>query len=217
MPQDKIEAMLALRRQGRPLVGRDRIDLLEAVATHGSITKAAKATGFSYKTAWEAVDAINNLLPTPAFLTRAGGRVGGGRGLVGRRLGRRFRRRRLGRRRVLGLEAQAVAHLRVGEGGGQAPGVAAALQFHAGERGAFFLGLDHAAGLAVHVQQVVGKAEAGVEREFADGDAGGGVDVGVRDIADVPARLLQQRVDADSGFLLWRHGLPLQRILVNKQ
>ena len=78
MTDDKIDAQLALRSGGRLLVGRDRIKLLEAVAEHGSITKAAKAAGFSYKTAWDAVDAINNLLPSPAFVTKAGGRAGGG-------------------------------------------------------------------------------------------------------------------------------------------
>lgn len=92
---DKIDAFLALRSSGgRLLVGRERIRLLEAVAEHGSITKAAKVTGFSYKTAWEAVDAINNLLPTPAFLTKAGGRVGGGAEVTpeGRRLIATFHR-----------------------------------------------------------------------------------------------------------------------------
>jgi molybdate transport system regulatory protein len=77
MVDDKIDAFLVLRSGGRLLVGRDRIRLLEAVAEYGSITKAAKAMGLSYKTAWEAVDAINNLLPTPAFVTRTSGRVGG--------------------------------------------------------------------------------------------------------------------------------------------
>lgn len=89
MTDGKIDALLAIRSsEGRLLVGRERIRLLEAVVEHGSITKAAKATGFSYKTAWEAVDAINNLLPTPAFVTRAGGRVGGGAEVTeaGRRL-----------------------------------------------------------------------------------------------------------------------------------
>ena len=74
MTENKIDALLALRREGRFLVGRDRIKLLEAVAEHGSITKAAKAVGFSYKTAWDAVNSINNLLPSPAFVTKAGGR-----------------------------------------------------------------------------------------------------------------------------------------------
>ena len=74
----KIDATLALRSDGRLLVGRDRIKVLEAVAEHGSIAKAAKTTGFSYKGAWDAVTAINNLLPSPAFVLKAGGRSGGG-------------------------------------------------------------------------------------------------------------------------------------------
>ncbi len=94
MTGEKIDALLALRRDGRLLVGRDRIGLLEAVAEHGSITKAAKASGFSYKTAWDAVDAINNLLPSPAFITKAGGRSGGGAQVTeeGRRLIETFHR-----------------------------------------------------------------------------------------------------------------------------
>jgi molybdate transport system regulatory protein len=74
----KIDTLLALRSDGRLLVGRERIALLEAVAKHGSITKAAEAAGFSYKTAWDSVNAINNLLPRPAFLTKTGGSSGGG-------------------------------------------------------------------------------------------------------------------------------------------
>ncbi|RTL86151.1 MAG: LysR family transcriptional regulator [Hyphomicrobiales bacterium] len=74
----KIDALLALRSEGKLLVGRDRIKVLEAVAEHKSISKAAKAVGFSYKAAWDAVAAINNLLPSPAFVTKAGGRSGGG-------------------------------------------------------------------------------------------------------------------------------------------
>jgi molybdate transport system regulatory protein len=74
----KIDATLALRSEGRLLVGRERIKVLEAVAEHGSISQAAKAAGFSYKGAWDAVQAINNLLPSPAFVLKAGGRSGGG-------------------------------------------------------------------------------------------------------------------------------------------
>lgn len=73
-----MEALLALRGEGWPVVGRDRIDLLDAVVTHGSITKAAKAMGLSYKGAWDALNAINNLLPRPVVVGQVGGRKGGG-------------------------------------------------------------------------------------------------------------------------------------------
>lgn len=90
----KIDTLLALRADGRLLVGRERITLLEAVIQHGSITKAAEIAGFSYKTAWDAVNAINNLLPRPAFITRTGGPRGGGAEVTeeGRRLISVFRR-----------------------------------------------------------------------------------------------------------------------------
>ncbi len=94
MTSNKIDAVLALRSEGRLLVGRDRIKLLEGVADHGSISSAAKAAGFSYKAAWDAVTAINNLLPRPACVTKAGGRRGGGAEVTeeGRRLIAAFHR-----------------------------------------------------------------------------------------------------------------------------
>lgn len=94
MTSNKIDAVLALRSEGRLLVGRDRIKLLEAVAAHGSISSAARAAGFSYKAAWDAVTAINNLLPRPACVTKAGGRHGGGAEVTeeGRRLIAAFHR-----------------------------------------------------------------------------------------------------------------------------
>jgi molybdate transport system regulatory protein len=94
MAVTRIDALLALRADGRLLVGRDRIALLEAVIEHGSMTKAAQAAGFSYKTAWDAVQAINNLLPRPAFVTRTGGKRGGGAEVTeeGRKLIAAFRK-----------------------------------------------------------------------------------------------------------------------------
>ncbi len=94
MADGMIEAMLALRGRGQGPIGRDRISMLEAVATHGSITQAAKALGFSYKAVWDGINAINNLLPRPALLAQAGGRGGGGALLTeeGHRLITAFRR-----------------------------------------------------------------------------------------------------------------------------
>jgi molybdate transport system regulatory protein len=43
-----------------------------------SITAAAKATGLSYKGAWDAIDAMNNLAGEPVVTTTVGGRGGGG-------------------------------------------------------------------------------------------------------------------------------------------
>jgi molybdate transport system regulatory protein len=69
-------------------LGEERIALLERIAERGSITQAAKAVGVSYKAAWDAVDAINNVSPAPVVETATGGRGGGGARLTdeGRRL-----------------------------------------------------------------------------------------------------------------------------------
>jgi molybdate transport system regulatory protein len=88
------DALLVLCSAGHLPVSRDRIAMLEAVATHGSITAAAKVLGYSYKAVWDGLNAINNLLPRPAILTQTGGRGGGGATLTeeGRRLITTFRR-----------------------------------------------------------------------------------------------------------------------------
>ncbi len=69
-------------------LSEERIALLEQIAERGSITQAAKALKVSYKAAWDAVDAINNVAPAPLVATAAGGRGGGGARLTdeGRRL-----------------------------------------------------------------------------------------------------------------------------------
>jgi len=74
-------------REGN-FLGDTRIRLLEAIERHGSISQAAKAVPLSYKAAWDAVDAMNNLSPRPVVERAAGGRNGGGTMLTdyGRRL-----------------------------------------------------------------------------------------------------------------------------------
>jgi len=66
-----------MRRADRTVVGGNRIDLLEAIDRCGSISGAAREVGISYKTAWDAVDAMNNAAEKP-LVRRAVGGVGGG-------------------------------------------------------------------------------------------------------------------------------------------
>jgi molybdate transport system regulatory protein len=56
----------------------DRVALLEKVAALGSISAAAKAAGVSYKGAWEAIEALNNLSDAPVVERLVGGSGGGG-------------------------------------------------------------------------------------------------------------------------------------------
>ena len=58
--------------------------LLGSIDESGSITAAAKAAGLSYKAAWDAVDAMNNLAGKPVVATAVGGRGGGGAKLTAR-------------------------------------------------------------------------------------------------------------------------------------
>lgn len=59
-------------------LGDKRVRLLEAIARHGSISQAAKHVPLSYKAAWDAVDAMNNLADMPLVERSTGGRAGGG-------------------------------------------------------------------------------------------------------------------------------------------
>ncbi|KRP65614.1 TOBE domain-containing protein [Pseudomonas orientalis] len=55
-----------------------RIALLGHIAEQGSITRAAKSAGLSYKAAWDAIDELNNLAQKPLVERSVGGKGGGG-------------------------------------------------------------------------------------------------------------------------------------------
>lgn len=73
-----------LRAGQETLGGAARIALLAAIRDTGSITSAAKAVGISYKSAWDAVDAMNNLAGEPLVTRAVGGKGGGGTTLTPR-------------------------------------------------------------------------------------------------------------------------------------
>ena len=73
-----VTATIALSQEHIGSVGRERIKLLEAVGREGSISAAARAVGLSYKAAWDALDAMQNLVTKPLLEKKAGGRSGGG-------------------------------------------------------------------------------------------------------------------------------------------
>jgi molybdate transport system regulatory protein len=91
---------------GEKLGGPDRLALLAAVAQHGSITAAAKAVKMSYKGAWDAIDAMNNLAGEPLVERLTGGKGGGGTRLTrrGAQLVENFRK-------IDAAHRQFVAHL----------------------------------------------------------------------------------------------------------
>jgi molybdate transport system regulatory protein len=66
------------------LGGSERFGLLRAVASEGSITRAAKAYGISYKSAWDAIAAMNALAGEALVERSVGGRGGGSTRLTAR-------------------------------------------------------------------------------------------------------------------------------------
>lgn len=54
------------------------IELLQMLDQTGSINSAAKAMGISYKSAWQKLDQLNNIVPYPLIAKQAGGSGGGG-------------------------------------------------------------------------------------------------------------------------------------------
>jgi len=73
---------------GATLLGDARIRLLEAIDEQGSISRAAPLVPLSYKGAWDAVEAMNNLSAQPLVERSTGGKHGGGAVLTthGRRM-----------------------------------------------------------------------------------------------------------------------------------
>lgn len=66
----------------------DHLELLRRIDVTGSIAAAAQAMGMSYKAAWQAVEAMNNVSEQPLVERQAGGQRGGGTRLTayGRRV-----------------------------------------------------------------------------------------------------------------------------------
>jgi molybdate transport system regulatory protein len=78
---------------GEKFGGQGRVELLAAIGETGSISQAAKAIGMSYKGAWDAIDAMNNLAGEALVERATGGKGGGGTRLTarGEQLVRNFR------------------------------------------------------------------------------------------------------------------------------
>lgn len=76
MDDDAVKPSLLLSRSGAR-VGAERIALLEAIGTHRSISAAARALGIGFRSAWDAVQAMNNLFEAPLVQAQPGGAKGG--------------------------------------------------------------------------------------------------------------------------------------------
>lgn len=88
MAKRKLQTHLEVETEAGALIGGARIRLLEAVEKFGSISKAAQHVPMAYKTAWDALDDLNNLADFPVVERSIGGAGGGGTRLTdyGRKL-----------------------------------------------------------------------------------------------------------------------------------
>lgn len=63
-------------------LGPGKIRLLEAIGKRGSISRAGRALGMSYRRAWLLVDDLNRCFRAPVVATQPGGARGGGAALT---------------------------------------------------------------------------------------------------------------------------------------
>ncbi|MCO4821565.1 MAG: LysR family transcriptional regulator [Flavobacteriaceae bacterium] len=78
----KIKSRIWIEVDGHILLGEGRVHLLKAIEETGSLSKAAKLLGMSYKKAWSLIDAVNKRAEKPVTTTSIGGKGGGGASLT---------------------------------------------------------------------------------------------------------------------------------------
>lgn len=78
----EIKSKLWIEVDGKPVFGRGRRFLLEAIDKYGSINQAAKEISISYRKAWEYVKAMEERLGIKLVERQAGGKNGGGASLT---------------------------------------------------------------------------------------------------------------------------------------
>jgi molybdate transport system regulatory protein len=74
----RVNGSLWIEGDGQRFFGPGPVELLELIGKTGSISKAAKEMGMSYKKAWEMVNRINGMAAEPFVVTSIGGEEGGG-------------------------------------------------------------------------------------------------------------------------------------------
>jgi molybdate transport system regulatory protein len=74
----RVNGSLWIEGDGQRFFGPGPVELLEWIEKTGSISKAAKAMGMSYKKAWDIVTRLNGMAAKPFVTTSIGGEDGGG-------------------------------------------------------------------------------------------------------------------------------------------
>jgi molybdate transport system regulatory protein len=99
--EPEVRFRMRVMHDGTIALGPGKVQLLEAVREHGSISAAARSLSMSYRRAWLLMDELNRALESPATVSEHGGQSGGGSTLtpVGEEIIRLYR----------GIEARAAA------------------------------------------------------------------------------------------------------------
>lgn len=74
----RLVGRLWIERDGETLLSGGRVELLERIRAHGSISAAAKSMGMGYRHAWELIEDMNQRSARPLIERSAGGARGGG-------------------------------------------------------------------------------------------------------------------------------------------
>ena len=74
----KIKSRIWIEANNHVLLGEGRVHLLKAIEDTGSLSKAAKSLGLSYKKAWSLIDSVNKSAKEPVTINSTGGKGGGG-------------------------------------------------------------------------------------------------------------------------------------------
>src|SRR3990172_3236002 len=74
----EIKSKLWIESEGKPVFGRGRRFLLEAIDKYGSINQAAKEINISYRKAWGYIKAMEERLGFKLIERQTGGKNGGG-------------------------------------------------------------------------------------------------------------------------------------------
>lgn len=74
----KIKSRIWIEGEQGVFLGEGRVRLLKAIAKTGSLRKAASTLNMSYKKAWNLLDSMNKISPTPIVISTTGGKGGGG-------------------------------------------------------------------------------------------------------------------------------------------
>lgn len=74
----RIKSRIWIELDDNEFLGEGKVQLLKAIDQTGSLSKAAKSMGISYKKAWHLIDSVNKTATKPVTVNSIGGKGGGG-------------------------------------------------------------------------------------------------------------------------------------------